>query len=87
LARPTSDDRTADRRTSAVNCPCCRLPQRRSYGGIADTSAQSDDKSSLLAGCLPPIRHLRDKGDRGQFAGQWIEDKLYPANVAAIYLL
>ena len=35
LARPTSDDRTADRRTSAVNCPCCRLPQRRSYGGIA----------------------------------------------------
>jgi hypothetical protein len=52
-----------------------------------DTSAQSDDKSSLLAGCLPPIRHLRDKGDRGQFAGQWIEDKLYPANVAAIYLL
>jgi hypothetical protein len=83
LERRTSDDRRADRQTSAASSRWSRPLPPRLIGGSADTTARTAGESSSFPIGSPSVSLDRQWRDRHRL-GRFIEDEFQPADVAAV---
>ena len=81
--RRTSDDRRADRQTSAANSRWSRPLPRRLIGDSAGTTARAAGESSWFPIGSPSVSLDRQWRDRHRL-GRFIEDEFQPADVAAV---